>query len=258
MSFKHWKVFPAAAWVSNAEITVVSHALCYKRTVSFDGSCFLFISSCYNSVVLLYGKSIMGGPSMFLTRKRWLVFELCNFLLLFTEEPQMNLKLNALVVLTATLTLDLPFHLSSRKVYELVWPSEASFFVSQTHTHTHTHLYLITVTLNPACSAFELSISGDITSLTSLPPLKERLIRSNCSGPIRSGHLFLHLRTGFTWTWCNQHYVTVGLHNVWDIYIFSIIWWIQYNMLIWCSNKKKYIIRLCWKQLCCLIFLWNL
>ncbi len=69
---------------------MVSHALCYKRMVSFDGSCFLFISSCYNSVVLLYGKSIMGGPSMFLTRKRWLVFELCNFLLLFTEEPEMN------------------------------------------------------------------------------------------------------------------------------------------------------------------------
>lgn len=135
--------------------------------------------------------------------------------------------------------IDLGFAISSVMPKGL-WVGLAIWGLFLCLTNTHTHLYLITVTLNPACSAFELSIPSDIISLTSLPPLKERLIRSNCSGPIRSGHLFLHLRTGFTWTWCNQHYVTVGLHNIWDIYIFSIIWWIQYNMLIWCSNKKKY------------------
>ncbi len=161
---------------------------------------------------------------MFLTRKSRLVFTFCNFLLLFTEEPEMN-RWWTTVRWTSRWTRSSFWHLHWPRICHFICQAERSVSwsghlrpLSLSHKHTHTLLYFITVTLNLACSAFELSISGDITSLTSLPPLKERLIRSNCSRPIRSGHLFLHLRTGFTWTWWNQHYVTVGLHNSWDIY----------------------------------------
>lgn len=125
--------------------------------------------------------------------------------------------------------IDLGFAISSVKPKGL-WVGLAiwGLFLSLTNTYTHTHLYLITVTLHLACFAFELSISGDITPLTSLPPFKERLIRSTCSWPMWSSHLFLHPRIGLT---------CLSLQ------------------LALCDDPQMICIEFRWEYICCIFFL---
>ncbi len=97
---------------------------------------------------------------MFLTRKSRLVFTFCNFLLLFTEEPEMN-RWWTTVRWTSRWTRSSFWHLHWPRICHFICQAERSVSwsghlrpLSLSHKHTHTLLYFITVTPQPGLLCF--------------------------------------------------------------------------------------------------------